>query len=158
MKLAHPKLSIDLTESTVTVMGDDGELESARLHDEVAINCNVAALRLTDILIENVQFTGAHFSRIVARDMIARQVDFSSAHLDNGLLVRVEFINCRMTGVDFSRTSIHDVTFKDCQLDRANFLKADLRRVDFIDCTLANTDFTVARLANVAYKNNDDRN
>lgn len=151
MKLARPKLSPNLEDTTVEVMIDDGELEAARVHDENGTNCNVAALQLIDVLIENVQFTGAHFSRIVARDVVAKQTDFSSAHLDNGMLVRIEFINCRMTGIDFSHTSIHDVTFKDCKLDKANFLKADLRRVEFIDCFLDGVDFTVAKCAAVEY-------
>jgi uncharacterized protein YjbI with pentapeptide repeats len=151
MKLAHPKLSANLEDSSVEVLADDGELESAHLSDEAALNCNVAAVQLIDVLIENVQFSGAHFSRIVARDVIAKQVDFSSAHLDNGLLVRVEFINCRMTGVDFSNTSIHDVSFRDCKLDKANFLKADLRRVEFINCLLDGVDFAVAKCVAVEY-------
>jgi uncharacterized protein YjbI with pentapeptide repeats len=149
MKLTRPKLSINPEDATVAAMVDDGELESVRLHDEIAVNCNVAALQLIDVVIEKVQFTGAHFSRIVARDLLARQVDFSSAHLDNGLLVRVEFVNCRMTGTDFSLTNIHDVTFKNCKLDSAIFRKADLRRVEFIDCDLSGVDFSMARQIDV---------
>ena len=123
---------------------DDGELKSAWLQDEIAVNCNVSALQLIDSKIENVQFTGAHFSRIVARDVIFQRSDLSSASLDNGMLVRVEFINCRMTGVDFSRTNIHDVRFQDCQLDRAVFERADLRRVEFSNCSLGGIDFAAA--------------
>lgn len=149
MKLAHPKVSSDLAEYAVVIMVDDGELESAYVHDEVAINCNIAALHLTDTVIENVQLTGAHFSRIVARDVIFRRCDLSSAALDNGMLVRVEFVNCRMAETDFSYTSIHDVTFRGCKLDKAIFHKANLRRVDFIDCSLENTDFYSATLVDV---------
>jgi uncharacterized protein YjbI with pentapeptide repeats len=149
MKLAGPKISINPEDVTVAAMVDDGELESVRLHDEIAVNCNVAALQLIDVVIEKVQFTGAHFSRIVARDLLARQVDFSSAHLDNGLLVRVEFVNCRMSEVDFSQTNIHDVSFKDCKLNGAIFHKADLRRVEFIDCDLSDVDFSMARRIDV---------
>ena len=144
MKIATPKLSADLRRVTIETMVDDGELESMRLSEVVATNCNVAALQLIDVLIEDVQFTGAHFSRIVGRDVIARRIDFSSAYLDNGMLVRVEFINCRMTGIDFSRTNIHDVVFRSCKLDNAIFLRADLRRVAFIDCSLQGVDLSVA--------------
>lgn len=149
MKLAHPKISIDLESSTVETMVDDGELESVRLEGETAINCNVTALQLIDTVIDDVQFTGAHFSRIVARDVIFKRSDFSSASLDNGMLVRVEFINCRMTGIDFSRSNIHDVTFKDCQLDKADFTKASLRRVAFNNCSLIEVDFTSASMTDV---------
>lgn len=149
MKLARPKLSFDLIDSTVEAMIDDGELESAYVHDEVAVNCNVAALHLTDTLVENTQLTGGHLSRIVARDVIIRRCDLSSASLDNGTLVRVEFINCRMTSIDFSDTNIHDVTFRDCKLNNALFNKADLRRVSFVDCSLDGVDFLAANCVNV---------
>lgn len=149
MKLAYPKLSTNLENVTLATMIDDGELESARLYDEIAINCNVAALQLIDTVIEDVQFTGAHLSRIVARDVIFKRADLASASLDNGMLVRVEFINCRMTGIDFSWSNIHDVTFKDCQLDRVDFTKAHLRRVAFIDCSLESADFTSASLTDI---------
>lgn len=149
MKLAQPKLSSDLEDSSVEVMMDNGELESAHVRDETAVNCNISALQLIDTLIENVQFTGAHFSRIVARDVVFRRVDFSSASLDNGMLVRVEFVNCRMTGIDLSRTDIHDVTFRDCQLDRAALVKSGLRRVAFVGCSLDGVDFSVASCVDV---------
>lgn len=152
MKLARPKLSTDLEDVTLEIMIDDGELEAARLHGENGTNCNVAALHLIDALAEGVQFTGAHFSRIIARDVVFKQVDFSSAHLDNGMLVRVEFINCRMTGTDFSYTSIHDVTFKDCKLDKANFYKADLRRVEFIGCNVQAGDLVGVNQVGVSFR------
>ncbi|HET8884197.1 MAG TPA: pentapeptide repeat-containing protein [Candidatus Saccharimonadales bacterium] len=152
MKIAAPKLPVQLDDSTVAVMMNDGELEEVRLHDEEATNCNVAALDLNSVLIEKVQFIGAHFSRVTMRDVLARAGDFSSAHLDNGMVVRVEFVNCRMTGVDFSRTSLHDVVFRGCKLDMANFRFSDLRRVQFIDCTLVETDFMNAKLASVEFQ------
>ena len=152
MKLARPKLSTDLEAVTLEIMIDDGGLETAQLHGENGTNCNVAALQLIDVLIEGVQFTGAHFSRIIARDVVFKQVDFSSAHLDNGMLVRVEFINCRMTGIDFSYTSIHDVTFKDCKLDKANFHKADLRRVEFIGCNVQAGDLVGVNQVGVSFR------
>lgn len=152
MKRASLKLPVQLDDSSVTVMVNDGELENVRLQNEAAVNCNVAALDLSSVVIEKVQFTGAHFSRVTMRDVRADHSDFSSAHLDNGMIVRAEFINCRMTGIDFSRTSLHDVVFRGCKLDLANFRFSDLRRVEFIDCTFNETDFMNAKLAYVDYQ------
>ncbi len=149
MKRASPKLSGQLASATIQDLVDDGELESVSLKDESVVNCSVAAPQLIDVRIDNVQLTGAHFSRIVARDVSVARSDFSAAHLNNGLLVRVEFVNCRMNAIDFSYSAIHDVTFKDCLLDRAHFEKADLRRVAFIDCSLQSVDFSTARLFDV---------
>lgn len=152
MKLAQPQLPPQLDERSIIGMVDDGELENARLQNEEAINCNVAALDLSSVVIEKVQFTGAHFSRVTIRDVRAIHADFSSVHMDNGMIVRAEFINCRMTGVDFSRTSVHDVVFRGCKLDMANFRFSDLRRVEFIDCTLTEADFMNAKLSNVEFQ------
>lgn len=152
MKIAQPKLPIQFDEGSISMMIGDGELENVRLYDEEAINCNVAGLSLNSVVIEKVQFTGAHFSRIVARDLSVRQTDFSSAYLDNGMIVRVEFVNCRMTRVDFSKTSLHDVVFRGCKLDEANLRFADLRRVQFVDCTFTTTEFIGATFHDVTFE------
>jgi uncharacterized protein YjbI with pentapeptide repeats len=149
MKLARPKLSTNLEHASLEMMMDDGELEAARLHGETGTNCNIAALQLIDVLIEDVQFTGAQFSRIVARDVVLRQTDLSLSALDNGTLVRVEFVSCRMSKANLSRTTIHDVTFRDCKMDGVNFTKSDMRRVVFKDCVLDGADFTGAALVDI---------
>jgi uncharacterized protein YjbI with pentapeptide repeats len=152
MNIAYPKLPAHLPELAIEDMLRNGELENGMLQDRDAVNSNVEALELTDIVAEKIVFTGSHFHRIVARDVIMRHSDFSSVSLDSGHLVRVEFTNCRMTGVDFNQTILHDVTFKDCKLDLANFRKADLRRVAFIDCTFQETDFAGAQLNSVDFQ------
>lgn len=152
MKIAPPKLSSQLAQADLTEMIDDAELESAQLVDIDAVNCNIPALDLNDALLEKMQFTGSHFSRITMRDVVAKQTDFSSASLDSGSIVRVQFTNCRMMGVDFNRTSLHDVVFRSCKLDLANFRQADLRRVQFIDCTLVETDFGGSTLTSIEFQ------
>lgn len=152
VKIAKPKLYAQLEPSTVADMIDDGQLEDASLDGDEATNCNIAGLDMSGVTIDKVQFTGAHFSRLTMRDVIARQADFSSASLDSGSVVRVEFINCRMMGVDFSQASLHDVVFRGCKLDLANFRRADLRRVQFVDCTLIETDFGGATLTSVQFQ------
>ena len=133
-------------------MVDDGQLEEVRLEADQAVNCNVPALDLNSVLLEKVQFTGSQFSRVTMRDVVAKQTDVSSASLDNGSIVRTEFVSCRMMGVDFGRTSLHDVVFRGCKLDLANFRQTDLRRVQFIDCTLVEADFGGATITNVQFQ------
>lgn len=152
MKIAKPQLPTQPEDSTLELMAQDGELEEARLYDQDGTNCNVAGLSLSSVLMEKVFLTGAHLGRVTVRDLAAKQTDFSSASLDNGLIVRAEFLNCRMTGVDFSQTNLHDVVFRGCKLDLANFRQADLRRVRFIDCTLVEADFGSARLSYVEFQ------
>lgn len=152
MKIAKPQLPTQLEDSTVALMVQDGELEEMKLHDEDGTNCNVAGLSLSSVMTEKVFLTGAHLSRVTVRDLVAKQTDFSSASLDNGLIVRAEFLNCRMMGVDFSQTNLHDVVFRGCKLDLANFRQTDLRRVQFVDCTLVETDFGSAKLTYVEFQ------
>lgn len=152
MNIARPKISKHLPNSTLEELQRDGELETGTIQDEDAVNFNVEALELTDVVTDKVIFIGSHFSRVVMRDVIMRQTDTSSASLDSGHLVRVEFVSCRMTGVDFNQTVLHDVTFKNCKLDLANFRQADLRRVAFIDCTLQEADFARANINNVEFQ------
>jgi uncharacterized protein YjbI with pentapeptide repeats len=151
MKIAKPQLPPQLDDSTITLMAQDGELEEVRLYDQDGTNCNVAGLSLSSVVMEKVFLTGAHLGRVTVRDLTAKQTDFSSASLDNGLIVRAEFLNCRMTGVDFSQTNLHDVVFRGCKLDLANFRQADLRRVQFVDCSLVEADFGAARLTYVEF-------
>lgn len=152
MKIAKPQLLAQLDDSTIARMVDDGELEEARLHDEDGTNCAISGLDISGVVTEKVVFIGAHFSRVVVRDLSAKQTDWSSASLDNGQVVRAEFVNCRMTGTDFSETSLHDVVFRGCKLDLANFRRANLRRVQFVDCTLSETDFGSATLNSVEFQ------
>lgn len=152
MKIARPKVPVQLEDATLEMMIRDGELEDAQLRVIEAVNCNVAGLELSSVVLEKVTLTGSHLTRLTARDVRARQSDFTAAHLGNGTLVRVEFVDCRMTGVDFNQASLHDVVFRGCKLDMANFRQADVRRVQFIDCILFETDFINATLTDVAFQ------
>lgn len=152
MNIARPKLPAHLPDATIEELLNDGELENGMLCGVDAINSNIEALELTDVITDKVLFIGSHFSRVVMRDVIMRQSDLSSVSLDSGHIVRAEFVNCRMTGVDFNQTILHDVTFKDCKLDLANFRRADMRRVAFIDCTLQETDFAGAKFNGVNFQ------
>ena len=152
MKIAHPTISAYLTDGTLTAMINDGELEDVLLQDVDAANSVVVSLELSGVRIERTLFTGAHLSRVMMRDVSVKQSDLTSTHLDNGVFVRNEFINCRLTGADFSQASIHDAVFRGCKLDVANFRQADLRRVQFVDCILSETDFINATLTDVEFQ------
>lgn len=152
IKVAAPKLPPQLEPASIAMMIDDGQLEDMQLIDADGGDCNLSALDLSGVLFERMQFTGAHFSRITCRDVVSKQVDWSSASMDSGSLVRLEFIGCRMTGVDFNQASLHDVVFRGCKLDLANFRQADLRRVQFIDCTLVEADFSSATLSSIDFQ------
>lgn len=152
MKIARPRLPAQPDKVSLTAMLNDGELEDGRLEGIEAVNSNIAGLELSAVVMDKVTLTGSHLSRLVARDVRLSQVDLTAAHVDNGAVVRGEFVNCRLTGTDFSQTRLHDVLFRSCKVDMANFRRADLRRVQFVDCILQDADFMNATLTDVEFQ------
>lgn len=151
MKLARPRLLPQLEDGSIKDLLE-GELDEVRLYDIDATKTTVLALDISGVLLEKMGFLQAQLPRVTARDMVAKQCDFSSTVLADGAFNRVEFINCRMTGVDFNKASVHDVLFRGCKLDMANFRFADVRRVQFIDCTFVESDFLNATLHDVRFE------
>jgi uncharacterized protein YjbI with pentapeptide repeats len=152
MKISTPRIATVLEDGTL----DDllsGDLEDVRLQDIDATNCHVTSLEISSVALEKVVLTAAQFERISARDLAAKQCDFSAAMMAGGAINRTRFSGCRMTGIDFNKTDLHDVTFTSCKLDMANFRFADLRRVAFVDCTLTETDLLGATLYDVSFQN-----
>ncbi len=151
MKLARPRLLPQLEDGSIKDLLE-GELDEVRLYDIDATKTTVLALDMSGVLLEKMGFLQAQLPRATARDMVAKQCDFSSTVLADGAFNRAEFINCRMTGVDFNKASVHDVLFRGCKLDMANFRFADVRRVQFIDCTFVESDFLNATLHDVRFE------
>lgn len=151
MKISSPRINTQLENTTLEEL-IDGDLEDVILQDIDATNCFVQSLNMISVRLDKVILTAAQLERIGARDLSAKQTDFSATHMVNGAINRAEFNNCRMTGVDFSRTALHDVTFRDCKLDMANFRFGDLRRVQFVDCTFVESDFLNATLHDVMFE------
>lgn len=151
MKLARPRLLPQLEDGSFKDLLE-GELDEVRLYDIDATKTTVLALDMSGVLLEKMGFLQAQLPRATARDMLAKQCDFSSTVLADGAFNRAEFINCRMTGVDFNKASVHDVLFRGCKLDMANFRFADVRRVQFIDCTFVESDFLNATLHDVRFE------
>lgn len=151
MKLARPIIPPMLATGTLDDLLE-GALEQLQLVDIDATKRNVQALEIGSVLFDRMTFLQAQLLRLVARDLIVKQSDFSSTAMADGAINRAEFSNCRMSGVDLSKTSLHDVVFRGCKLDMANLRFADIRRAKFIDCTLIETDFLGATLHDVTFE------
>ena len=151
MKLSRPRIPAQLTDGSLKLLLE-GDLEEVRIYDVDATKVDISAPGFDSVVLEKVSFLQAQLPRISARDLQAKQSDFSSSVLTNGSINRAEFVNCRMTGIDFSKSNLHDVVFRGCKLDMANFRFADLRRVQCIDCTLVETDFLGATLHDVDFQ------
>lgn len=150
MKLSRPIIPPLLENGTLADISE-GSLEQVQLTGD-ATKYNVQALEIDGVLFDRMSLLQAQLPRIVARDFVAKQSDFSSTLMADGAFNRAEFSHCRMSGVDFSKTSLHDVIFRGCKLDIANFRFADIRRVKFVDCTLSETDFLGATLHDVVFE------
>ncbi len=104
----------------------------------------------------NVRMTGASFSETRFRgvrllDVVARELDATSADWTGAAMSRVLFENCRLTGFQVPEADLKDVTFKRCKIDYGNFRMARLENVTFDECVFDDTDFSNGVLERVEF-------
>lgn len=104
----------------------------------------------------NVRMTGASFSETRFRgvrllDVVARELDASSADWTGAAMNRVLFEQCRLTGFQIPEADLTNVTFRRCKIDYGNFRMARLENVTFDECVFDDTDFSSAVLESVDF-------
>jgi uncharacterized protein YjbI with pentapeptide repeats len=83
-------------------------------------------------------------------DVVVDDVDFSGADLEDAVMTRVTFANCRFSGVLVPRARLRDVSFVGCRLDGVNLRMVNTERilfenVDLHDADLLSGEFLAAR-------------
>jgi len=145
-----PRLPTDLRSVDTPVLDDDvllsdmlvcGDLSGGEHADVLIERCRIA----------NAAFIGSGLPRLRLIDVVVENVDLSGADLDASSLSRVEFRNCRMSGVIFTRCRFADVTVTDCRLDRANLRMSEFRFVTFEDVDLSGGEFYGGALEHVRF-------
>lgn len=101
--------------------------------------------------ISNAAFTGSQFHRLRLTDVVVENVDLSGADLDESLLNRVHFRDCRMSAVILTRCRLSDVTVTDCRLDQVNLRMAEAKSVMFENVDLREGDFYGGVLENTRF-------
>jgi uncharacterized protein YjbI with pentapeptide repeats len=96
--------------------------------------------------IEDARFVAAALHRMRLTDVVIENTDLSGADMDESVLTRVVFKDCRMSGVILSRCSLRDVLIVDCRLDDASFRMGEAKAVCFEDVDLRRGDFYAAQL------------
>jgi uncharacterized protein YjbI with pentapeptide repeats len=170
--LKTPRLPNSLTEVAGPSLEDEvsGSVLRGDFSDEAREELSIEHSRIVQ-----ARFTAANCSRLRLTDVVVQNADFSGSELDESSFTRVEFRDCRMSGVILTRCSFRDVLFSGCRLDDANFRMSesdsmtfegtDLRQSDFygaslngtrfFDCDLTGTQFTKLRAADVRFHGSD---
>jgi uncharacterized protein YjbI with pentapeptide repeats len=99
----------------------------------------------------HAQFTAATCSRMRLTDVVVENSDFSGTELDESSFTRVEFRDCRMSGALLTRCSFRDVLLTGCRLDDANFRMSEADAVTFEGADLRQSDFYGANLRGVRF-------
>jgi uncharacterized protein YjbI with pentapeptide repeats len=86
-------------------------------------NRNLVELDLTDIIVNDTDFTGSNLTN----------VDLSNRDLTNSI-----FVDCNLTGVDFSGSDLSNVTISNCVFSSTNFTGCDISTAK-IDANMNNT-------------------
>jgi uncharacterized protein YjbI with pentapeptide repeats len=168
-----PRLPAALTALAASELGQDDLSDSiasgdftGHAHEDLVIERS----RIVD-----ARFVAASLPRLRLTDVIVENVDLSGADMDESAFNRVVFRDCRMSGVILSRCAFTDVLVTDCRLDDASFRMAeatfthfeevDLRQADFysarldgtrfFDCNLTGAEFSKARTPGVRFHGSD---
>ena len=96
--------------------------------------------------IAHARFTGTALKRLRLTDVLVENADLSGADLDGSAFTRVEFRDCRMSGAVLTGCSFRDVLITGCRLDEANFRMSETKAVVFDGVDLRGGDFYAAKL------------
>jgi uncharacterized protein YjbI with pentapeptide repeats len=150
--IAAPKLPTILEDADITQFESEATLEGCQLEDSELTATTADSVSLDEVQLSRIILTEAKLDKLVARDTIIKNCDFSAAQCSEISLQRVSVTGGRMTGWDCNKGLFKDVTFTGCKLDMANFRFAKLTNVKFIDCILTNADFLKAEMYKVAFE------
>jgi uncharacterized protein YjbI with pentapeptide repeats len=135
------------------------EVEGLPLDDDLSglvLRGNFTSDAREDLSVErshivHAQFTAAECARLRLTDVLVENTDFSGTDLDEATFTRVVFRDCKMSGVVLSRSSLRDVVLTGCRLNEANFRMSasssvvfegvDLRQADFYAASMGGTRF-----------------
>lgn len=166
----RPDLPMEWTEvaEAAGLFGDGGtvRIEEQALRDVDLGKAKAKALEMEGCLVERVQFTGAEFGSIVAKDVRFVGCDLANVRAHRIVLVRVELIDCRLTGFRATALDWREVLvqtgdvryaqmqrgrFQKCEFDRCNLQETDLQDADLAgsvvrSCDLGRADWRGAKL------------
>jgi uncharacterized protein YjbI with pentapeptide repeats len=145
-----PRLPEALTALPPSELGDEDPLsESIATGDFTGYAHEDLTIERSRIV--NARFVAAAMPRLRLTDVVVENVDLSGADLDDSVFDRVVFRDCRMSGVILSRCNFTDVLVTDCRLDDASFRMAEADSVHFEDVDLRQSDFYAARLESTRF-------
>lgn len=124
---------------------DEAELRGVSVSGE-AVGRELELLTCRGVRFERVRWSGARFLRGRFEDCVVSGSDLSGVLLEDCVLRRVAFSDCRLAGLEAPGCHFEDVTFVDCKLDQANFRLTRWKAAEFRGCGLEGADFYAASL------------
>jgi uncharacterized protein YjbI with pentapeptide repeats len=141
-----PRMPAALHEAEDIALGTDQRWEALEIRADFAGQV-AEDLEMNGCRVTGSSFSGAEIVRARLTDTVFERCDLATATLENAVLTRVEFNDCRLSGVDLSGSRLVDVWFRDCRLADASLRMASGSRVRFEDCELSRLDLYAAQLA-----------
>jgi len=110
-----------------------------------------------NITFKNTDFSNKNLDSFEFVDCIFNACDFSMSKLENVVLTRAKFVNCKLLGVDFSVCSkfAFSLSFEDCLMNYTLFHKNDLKKTEFKGCHIKEANFFETNLNSSNFENCD---
>jgi len=110
-----------------------------------------------NITFKNANFSNKNLDSFEFVDCIFNACDFSMSKLENAVLTRVKFVNCKLLGVDFSVCSkfAFSVSFEDCLMNYTLFHKNELKKAIFKNCIIKEASLFETNLISSNFENCD---
>jgi uncharacterized protein YjbI with pentapeptide repeats len=140
-----PRIPESLDTSMDGPLSDDRTIARAFVSGDFSAQ-TAAGVTLEQCRVADAQFTGASLDRLRLTDVVVERSDLSGADVDQANLLRVEFRDCRMSGALFTRARLGEVSITRCRLDGASFRMSEARSVAFDADDLRSVDFYASKL------------
>jgi uncharacterized protein YjbI with pentapeptide repeats len=135
---------------TPAPFADGDEVHIANTTADDADHVDIAQSRLTRVIL-----TGNTFEHLRLTDVIVEDCELSGAVLTGAVLLRVQFLRCRMSGLVAYSSKATDVEMIDCKIDEANFRNVTLEACRLSSCLLPGADFMAATMKDVSFERCD---
>jgi hypothetical protein len=145
-----PRLPSDLPFSSEPVVNDDLDLFQLTIQGDFSTQRG-QEMTVEEAHVLRASFVGADLRRLRLTDVLVEGCNFSGANMEEASFCRVEFIDCRISGVLIPQARLQDVTFAGCKLDGANFRMLEAERIHFEHVDLRGAEFSAARLTSACF-------
>lgn len=111
---------------------DEAIFSSVRICDAAFEPKEAECLTFKQTIFQKVLFNETVWRHIDLMNVRFEDCDLANVDFSEGILHRVEFINCKLVGMNLSQATLRDVTFEDCSGRYASMSFANCKRVSVL--------------------------